>query len=133
MNVTEIFQTWHDELAAELDLVTTDLATAIEQHADAIAARNVAMAQRSEVAAVLAGLQQPVPSAIAVRVQPFDRAVNAAEGQVSQLRETMAAWRWRADDLAEAVAVAKSLLPELEPAEHDRRENEFISETVQGG
>jgi hypothetical protein len=123
---TDELQTWRAEIAAELEIASTDLAATVEAIAAAQTARDLAWAERHRVAATLHGLaddpawngrvlSQPrpaMPSALAKRLDPSERASRQADGKLSLEKQNAENAQRVVDDLKDALErLDRALVP----------------------
>jgi hypothetical protein len=104
------FETWRDELTADLAEAEQALAGAVAELDAAEASHKAARAQHEVTRAAIEPMREPVASALAARVRALDEATHDAASVAGRARAAVLAGRERCADLREALRQIEQLL-----------------------
>jgi hypothetical protein len=127
--VMEQLQTWRAEIGAELTEARQAAADAAADLRTTTVARDVAHARTAAFRFALSGLRQPLPSALARRIEPLDRDVHSADGAVARATAMEANARVGVADLEDALSQLMRLLAPPPPVEESA--DDMVDEVTQ--
>jgi hypothetical protein len=125
----EQLREWRDEIETELAAARQAAADAAEDLRTTTVARDVAHARTAAFRFALSGLRQPLPSALARRIEPLDRDVHSADGAVARATAMEANARVGVADLEDALSQLMRLLAPPPPVEESA--DDMVDEVTQ--